>query len=78
VSTQSAHERLTPSKLLEHPGRTLLAPVRFVGFWSAVVLPLVLLPMLVSGLAGQYALPFAALVVANLVAAIVGRNYHST
>ncbi|MFB6082620.1 MAG: hypothetical protein ABEJ94_00055 [Halorientalis sp.] len=57
-------------------GRKLMAPVRFVGFWSAVVLPLVLFPMMVSGLAGSSLPLFAALVVANLAGAVLGRDYN--
>ena len=57
-------------------GRKLLAPVRCLGFWSAVVLPLVLFPMMVSGLAGESLPLFAALVVANLAGAVLGRDYN--
>jgi ABC-type uncharacterized transport system permease subunit len=78
MSTQNAHQdRHAPeesrSALSLH---TLAAPVRFVGFWSAIVLPLALFPMLLSGLASEHLLPFAALVTVNLVALVVGRDYH--
>lgn len=57
-------------------GRRLLAPVRCLGFWSAVVLPLVLFPMLATGLADDYLPLFAALVVANVAGAVLGRDYN--
>ncbi len=57
-------------------GRKLLAPVQCLGFWSAVVLPLVLFPMMVSGLAGENLPLFAALVVANLAGVVLGRDYN--
>lgn len=55
----------------------LVAPVRFVGFWSAVLLPLALFPMLLSGIASQHLVPYTALVAVNLVALVVGRDYNS-
>jgi hypothetical protein len=57
-------------------GRKLLAPVRCLGFWSAVVLPLVLVPMMASGLAGESLPLFAALLVANLAGVVLGRDYN--
>ena len=64
-------------RLVEAPLRTVLAPVQFVGFWSAVVLPLVLVPMLLTGAANRSPLLFAAIVVVNVLAAVTGRNYNS-
>lgn len=50
-------------------------PVRFVGFWAAVALPFLYLPLLYGGLEGQQSLVFVALLVANLVAVLAGHSY---
>lgn len=79
MSTSTAHqeEPVAPtSNVLRDPVRTLLAPVQFAGFWSAVLLPLVLFPMLLSGAASEHVVPFVALVATNLVALVAGRNYN--
>jgi hypothetical protein len=46
---------------VETAGKKLLAPVQFVGFWSAIALPFGYLPLL--------------LFVLNLVAMVVGHGY---
>ena len=78
MSTQSTStlDDLADWTARKEAGSKLLAPVRCLGFWSAVVLPLVLFPMMASGLAGEYLPLFAALVVANLVGAVLGRDYN--
>ncbi|MFB6178846.1 MAG: hypothetical protein ABEI77_03870 [Halorientalis sp.] len=81
MSTQSTHSdrpaarnwRLVPDQFLS----TLVAPVQFIGFWSAILLPLALFPLLVSGVAGEHLVPYTALVVANVLALVVGRGYES-
>ena len=77
-STMSAQ---TPSDVrnwrpgFESSRNIALAPARFLGFWSAVVLPLVLVPMLLTGYASSHPTAFAALLVVNVIAAVAGRNY---
>lgn len=70
-----------PSKL---PGRgengsdlrTVLGyPVRAIGFWTAVLLPFVLLALVATGIAQQSPLLLTGLVVANVAALVVGRDY---
>jgi len=56
---------------------TLFTPVQFVGFWTAVLLPFVTLPMVATGAAGEHIVPFAALLAANLVAVVLGRGYNA-
>lgn len=75
TSTQPNSGRPAVRRVLDNPRRTALAPVRFIGFWSAVVLPLVLLPMLFSGFAETNPLAFGGLLVANLLAAAAGRHH---
>jgi len=56
--------------------RATIAPtVRFVGFWTAVVLPFVYVPLLFAGLDGATMNAFVALLVAHVVSLLVGREY---
>jgi hypothetical protein len=51
--------------------------VQFAGFWTAVLLPFVTAPMLATGLASEHMVAFVALVAANLVALVLGRDYNA-
>ncbi|WP_227374224.1 hypothetical protein [Haladaptatus halobius] len=55
---------------------SLSAPVRLVGFWMAIALPFLYLPLLAAGLetTGQRQ-TFLLLLVLNVVALTVGRRY---
>jgi hypothetical protein len=50
-------------------------PVKFIGFWTAVFVPFVLLALIASGAVLQAPQLFAALLGANLVGLVVGRDY---
>lgn len=52
-----------------------LVPVRFVGFWLAVVLPLVYLPLLVGGLAAPETTVFVVLLALNILSLFAGHGY---
>lgn len=54
---------------------TIFALGEFVGFWLAVALPLVYLPLLVGGLSGWQATTFVVLFALNVFALIVGHGY---
>jgi len=76
----SAHSnRSTPAhrRIRDEPLSVLYAPVQFAGFWTAVLLPFVTAPMLATGLASEHMVAFAALIVANLVALVLGRGYNA-
>lgn len=78
MSTGSAHsERSTSAhrKLTTQPLSVIYTPVQFVGFWTAVLLPFVTFPMVATGVASEHLVPFVALVVANVVALVLGRGY---
>ena len=81
MSTRSTHQDRPAARdrsiAADQTPRTLVASAQFVGFWSAVLLPLALFPMLLSGVAGEHLVPYTALVVANVVALVVGRDYNS-
>ena len=55
--------------------RTLVAPVRAAAFWAAVCLPPIQLSLLATGLDGGDAALFGALLLANVVALVLGRDY---
>lgn len=55
--------------------RVLELPLQFVGFWTAILVPFVLLGLLASGVAQQSPLLLTALLAANFVGLVVGRNY---
>ncbi|WP_458205504.1 hypothetical protein [Haladaptatus sp. NG-SE-30] len=60
----------------ELPAASLSAPIRLVGFWAAIALPFLYLPLLATGLetTGQRQI-FLVLLVLNLVALLVGRRH---
>lgn len=57
---------------------TLLGPVRAAAFWSAVMLPLIYLPLVATGLVWNRPLAFAALLVLNAVTFLVGHGHEPT
>jgi hypothetical protein len=67
----STRQRL-PARSLE---RLVRSPLRFVGFWAAVVLPFVLLALVASGLATQHPTVAGGLVAGNLAGLLLGRGY---
>jgi hypothetical protein len=56
--------------------RSVLRPVRFLGFWSAVALPFLHIPLLLTGLNGApETFAFLALFVLNVLALVVGHGH---
>lgn len=53
----------------------VLTPVRFVGFWLAVVLPLIYLPLLVGGLSATETTLFVVLLALNVLSLFAGHGY---
>ena len=57
-------------------GRTLVAPIRGVAFWTAIALPFLYIPLLATGLQSTAVrTAFGVLVLANAVALLVGHSY---
>lgn len=54
---------------------SVLRPVRAVAFWAAVALPLVYLPLFVTGAVWDRPLAFGALLALNFVAFLVGHGH---
>ncbi|WP_433624965.1 hypothetical protein [Halomicrococcus sp. NG-SE-24] len=61
--------------VLEQCRAHVLAPVRFVGFWSAVVLPFLYLPLLLGGLDGTEWTVFLSLLALDCLALLAGHSY---
>ncbi|SNZ05580.1 hypothetical protein SAMN06269185_0896 [Natronoarchaeum philippinense] len=52
---------------------SVVAPIRMIGFWSAVALPFLHVPLLATGLEGsQQTVTFLSLLALNLLALLVG------
>ena len=69
----STVERSAPS--LQRTAQYVAAPLRFVGFWLAVALPFLYLPLLVGGLSGGQTQVFVGLLGLNVLALLVGHSY---
>lgn len=58
--------------------RLLVRPIQALAFWLAIALPLAYLPALAMGFEAVSTTTFAALLVANAVALIVGHGHNRT
>ena len=59
--------------------RTLRGPAQFLGFWSAIALPFLHVPLLVQGLdSSSTTLVFLGLLTANLLALYVGHGHNQS
>jgi hypothetical protein len=63
------------SQTLQQGARLVAAPLRFVGFWAAVALPFLYVPLLLGGLQGPETLAFGLLLAANALALVVGHGH---
>ena len=59
----------------EAPGIDPELPVRFVGFWTAVLMPFVLLSLLAVGMAQQSPELLAGLFAVNVAGLVIGKDY---
>jgi len=55
----------------------LATPFQFAGFWSAVLLPLLYVPVLAGGIPGVERVSLGVLVAAHAVALVAGHGYQS-
>jgi hypothetical protein len=56
---------------------TATKPFQFAGFWSAVLLPLVYVPMLLGGFAGEQGATFSLLLAVHALALAAGHGYRN-
>jgi len=66
---------ISPSGGVASLRESLAPPVRFLGFWTAVVSPFFLLGFVTSGLAAEYPLVLAGLFVANVAGLVLGSGH---
>lgn len=57
--------------------RSVAAPLQFVGFWAAVALPFLYLPLLIGGLTGNEIPVFIGLLGINLLGLFLGHSYRA-
>lgn len=55
--------------------RVAIAPIKFIGFWAAVALPFLYVPLLFVGLGGGRGVVFLGLLAANVVALVAGHGH---
>jgi len=70
------HGSETPFEGAERIESLLVGSARFAGFWSAVVLPFALLGLVASGTATQQPAMVGAILLVNLLALRLGRDYN--
>lgn len=76
-STGTAEESTTGfPTVLRTVGRTVQQQFQFAGFWSAVLLPMVYVPMLLSGIVATWSSAFVALLAVHAIALVAGHSYH--
>ena len=66
----------TPAPVARWFESLLVGSARFAGFWSAVVLPFALLGLVASGTATQQPAMVGAILLVNLLALRLGRDYN--
>ena len=76
IAAEATDARTASRIVRERLSETLLLPVRMAGFWAAVALPFLHVPLLATGLdGGEKTATFVALLALNLVALYVGYPY---
>lgn len=80
MSSPSTHldvpSEASDASLADYARSQVVAPLRQLGFWSAIALPFLYVPLVATGLQDQSeVLVFLALLVANVLAVAVGHSY---
>jgi hypothetical protein len=71
----AAGTRRRGQRVLDHGQQALQGTVRWLGFWAAIVLPLVYLPVIAVGIGPQPSLSGFGLLGCHLLALLAGHNY---
>lgn len=71
----SRHDATTTRLCASHLPDSLETSVRRLGFWTAVLMPFVLLGLIVAGLAQQSPLLLGSLLAANVTGLVIGKEY---
>ncbi len=77
MSSSSAHELLAQfDESLPEFDESLVSAARGIAFWTAIALPFLYLPLLITGLnSGATRIAFVALVTCNAVALLIGHSH---
>ena len=75
MASASRHD-IAPQAGVSSLQASLISPVQFLGFWTAVVVPFVLLGLSAAGLATQYPLVLTGLLMANVAGLVLGKGYN--
>lgn len=67
---------ISPSGSVTSLRESLAPPVRFLGFWTAIVSPFLLLGFVTTGLAAEYPVVVTGLFVANVAGLVLGSNHN--
>lgn len=76
-SASPTHADLLKGIDLQTLQSTVVTPFRFVGFWMAVVLPFVYIPLLFTSLDGATLTAFVGLLVVHVVSIVLGRKHNN-
>lgn len=74
MASASEHDTLSQSRAVSLPP-SFAPPVQFLGFWTAIISPFVLMSVVAAGVTTQYPLVVATLLFANIAGLVIGRNY---
>jgi len=72
---QNTSELDSAAALARHGTLAISSTIRSISFWSAILLPLVYLPLLSGGLGPQTGYIVLGLLALNLIALLVGHNH---
>ncbi|ELY42102.1 hypothetical protein [Natronorubrum sulfidifaciens] len=76
AARESAVEQDSVDGTLEKVAPALAGPIRTTGFWGAIILPILYIPVLITGLSTSFeASVFLGLLVLNLAALYVGHAH---
>jgi len=80
MSSSSAYELLAQfDEFLPEFDESLVSAVRGIAFWTAIALPFLYLPLLITGLnSGATRIAFVALVACNAVALLIGHSHRGS
>jgi hypothetical protein len=80
MSNSSTNEQPAPlGATLPDVSESLIKPIRGIAFWTAIALPFLHVPLLLSGLdSGSTRAAFLALLACNALALLVGHSYRSS
>ncbi|HMB50342.1 hypothetical protein [Natronoarchaeum rubrum] len=73
IAAEATDRQSLSEQVYDRLAGTVMTPVRMLGFWTAVALPFLHVPLLATGLNGsEETMTFVALLALNLVALYVG------